>query len=198
MKKLISFCVMATAIAIITAGCCSKCNSGKCAMCTHKVHSGKCLVSDSGTVDYPCASYCMMCKKCKMVISPEKAKECKNICPCGAKMVPMKSMSYQDMCKFNKEQGEHTYKCCMCNGKIHKLCCIKTTSGVVGKQCASQCMMCEKCKMVMTPTQAEARKNICCGKQMVPLGNMSSKEIDKLCKEQTKCVKKKSCSDKCQ
>ena len=198
MKKLIIFFVMTVAIAILSAGCCSRCESGQCAMCDHKVHSDKCLVSDSRAVDYPCASYCMMCKKCKMVVTPENAKGCKYKCSCGEKLAPMKTMSYQDMCKFNKEQSQYTCKCCVCSGKIHKQCGIQTKNGMVGKNCASQCMMCKKCKMIMSPKQAKACKNICCGKEMTSMKDMSSKEIDTLCKEKTKCTGKKSCCGKCQ
>jgi hypothetical protein len=109
MKKLIIFSVTAAVLAILSTGCScwSKCDkTDRCAMCDKKIHPDKCIETCCGNVGYPCASHCMMCKKCKKVITPDKVKECKGKCSCGEKLQPMKNMSYPEMCKLTKEQAE--------------------------------------------------------------------------------------------
>ncbi|MDD5729486.1 MAG: hypothetical protein PHV59_13080 [Victivallales bacterium] len=181
MKKLIMLSIAAAVVAILSTGCnCSCWSKNECAMCHQKLHSGKCIATCQGKVDCPCASHCFMCPNCKLAVTPERAEKCRYKCRCGEKLVPMKNMSYQDMCKFSQEQAKCMEKCCVCHGDVHRCCCLETKSGKVGNCCIGQCMVCNKCKTIMTPAQAEACDNMCCGEKLTPVKAISEEELDSL------------------
>lgn len=211
MKKLLSLMLLTVSIVVIMTGCCctwdgmcggkccssEKSSESKCAMCAEKCDADECLCSGcGGKVCYDCAKKCTVCPKCKMLCVPGKMKDCKGKCACGCMYKSMKNMSEKEMDKMRATQKEMMSKCMMCKKKLAKdKACVRTPCGMVGCCCAKKCMMCPECKMAFTPEQVKCMKGKCCGKKVVPMKNMTEKEMSKMQKDQVKCMEM--CKEKC-
>jgi hypothetical protein len=196
MKKLIMISVLAAGILIILSGCChcvEKKHDRQCCMCKKGINQKRCIKTECGKVGYPCAQYCKMCTRCKKVYTPNEEKfcQCEGKCSCGMNLQEMGKMQSADMCKLQEEQREHLTKCCMCKQKLNSGQCLKTKCGMVSFKCAKHCMMCPKCKTVITPEEMKSCKqqDMCCGTKLQSMKTMSENDMVKLRSDQAKCIK---------